>query len=71
MQRRQLLPWAAALNACALASTAWAQVWPDKPIRLVVAFALGDPADIAARLDAKDAADGYTQLAATHPGAGH
>jgi tripartite-type tricarboxylate transporter receptor subunit TctC len=97
MQRRTLLQASGSAALAALlpaAQPALAQAWPTKPLRLVVAFAPGGPADIvarlvaqvlqdklgqqvvvdnkagaggniAARLVAKEAADGYTLLVTT------
>ena len=50
---------AAALSMAHQASCA--QAWPAKPIRLVVPYAAGGPADVIARLVAKKAAEGLKQ----------
>jgi len=41
--------WIAALALCALASGAFAQTWPSKPIRVIVPFTPGSGTDIMAR----------------------
>jgi tripartite-type tricarboxylate transporter receptor subunit TctC len=51
MQRRSLLT---SLTLAALCSTAWAQTYPERPVKLVVPYAPGGSADIAARLIADE-----------------
>jgi tripartite-type tricarboxylate transporter receptor subunit TctC len=60
------------LAAAAATTTAHAQAWPNKPIRIVVPFAAGGPADVLARvLGAKIAADlGQQVLIENKGGAG-
>jgi tripartite-type tricarboxylate transporter receptor subunit TctC len=72
LQRRQWLTSAAALAAVAVAPTTRAQAWPNKPIRMVVAFAPGGPADIVARLVAQVLQDklGQQVVVDNKPGAG-
>jgi tripartite-type tricarboxylate transporter receptor subunit TctC len=41
--------WSAAVCSIALAANAWAQDWPAKPVRVVVAFTAGGTTDILAR----------------------
>src|SRR4051812_16267990 len=49
MLRKTLQAFAFASAALAIASPATAQTWPDKPIRLVVAYPAGGGVDIVAR----------------------
>ena len=51
MQRRTLL---AALALAALSTDAWAQSYPERPVKLVVPYAPGGSADIVARLIADE-----------------
>jgi tripartite-type tricarboxylate transporter receptor subunit TctC len=47
---KRILLFAVAVLACASNGTASAQTYPAKPIRIIVAFAPGGPADVMARL---------------------
>ncbi len=51
MQRRSLL---ASLALTTLCATAWAQTYPERPVKLVVPYAPGGSADIVARLIADE-----------------
>jgi len=68
ISRRSTLAFAV---ACTLASSAFAQAWPAKPIRLVVPFPAGGGTDIIAREVAnKVAGSGYTFVIDNKPGSG-
>ena len=69
MQRRHLLQSAAALSFTTLAS---AQTFPNKPIKLVIAFPAGGPTDVTMRVLADNASKilGQAVIVENKPGAG-
>ena len=72
MQRRHLIQSAAALAASSLAQQASAQAFPNKPIKLLVAFPAGGPTDITMRSLADNASKilGQPVIVENKPGAG-
>jgi tripartite-type tricarboxylate transporter receptor subunit TctC len=74
MFRRSLVPCAAALalGALGLPATVLAQAFPNKPIKLVIAFPAGGPTDITMRQLADNASKilGQTVVVDNKPGAG-
>ncbi|WP_457282855.1 Bug family tripartite tricarboxylate transporter substrate binding protein [Polaromonas sp. P5_D5] len=68
LSRRYVL---VAAIACSLATSAFAQAWPTKPIRLVVPFPAGGGTDIIAReVTNKVTGSGYTFIVDNKPGSG-
>jgi len=61
-----------ALAALVLAGPAWAQAYPDKPVKVVVGFAPGGPTDVIARIvsDKLSASLGKQFFVVNQPGAG-
>jgi len=72
MQRRHLLQSAAALSLPGLANLATAQSFPNKPIKLVIAFPAGGPTDVTMRMLADNASKvlGQAVIVENKPGAG-
>ena len=72
MQRRHLIPLAIALLAGATGAPAQAQTFPNKPIKLVIAFPAGGPTDITMRALAAGASKALGQpvIVENKPGAG-
>jgi tripartite-type tricarboxylate transporter receptor subunit TctC len=72
MQRRHLIPLAIALLAGATGASALAQTFPNKPIKLVIAFPAGGPTDITMRAlaDGASKALGQPVIVENKPGAG-
>ena len=72
MQRRHLLQSAAALATPGLANLAGAQTFPNKPVKLIIAFPAGGPTDITMRSLADNASKilGQPVIVENKPGAG-
>ena len=72
MQRRHLLQSAAALGIPALVGAAQAQTFPNKPVKLVIAFPAGGPTDVTMRVLADNASKilGQAVIVENKPGAG-
>ena len=60
MQRRQIIQWGAA-SLAAPAFLAQAQSFPNKPIKLIIAFPAGGPTDITMRSLADNARNSFCE----------
>jgi tripartite-type tricarboxylate transporter receptor subunit TctC len=59
--RRGMIKLGCALAALGMAGASWAQSYPSKPIRLIVPFPAGGPADLVARVIGKELGDSLGQ----------
>ncbi len=68
LTRRKLLAW----GGLSLSPLTWAQNWPAKPIRMVIAFPPGGPTDIVSRVIAQQLSQqlGQSVVVDNKPGAG-
>ncbi len=70
LRRRSIWTWLAGTLALSLGTSALAQSYPNKPIRLVVTFPSGGAPDILARLFSEKAQLGQSVVVDNKPGAG-
>ena len=70
LRRRSIWTWLAGTLALSLGTSALAQSYPNKPIRLVVTFPSGGAPDILARLFSEKAQLGQPVVVDNKPGAG-
>ena len=72
MHRRSLLKALAAIPAAGFAAPSFAQMYPDRPIKLIVPYLAGGATDVGARVVAERMAKGLGQpiVIDNRPGAG-